>query len=220
MEFKSEFAHSFSGRVVVQHQGLSSKREATRNRILDGALAVFVAQGYGGATLAGIAGAAGVSTATLHKYFATKRDAFGGVIARFWDQDLDTGPAELPVRDLRGGLTAIGRAYAALNLDPAMAPLVRVIIAESIGHPELGQELYERGKKPYLTRLEVFVREHAGRGTLTVPKVDLAVRQFLGMINDVVFWPRLLIVDLEVTERQAREVVDEAVETFLARYAV
>ena len=38
------------------------------------------------------------------------------------------------------------------------------------------------------------------------------------MINDVVFWPRLLIADLEVTEDQAKEVVDEAVRTFLARY--
>ena len=100
-----------------------------------------------------------------------------------------------------------------------MAPLVRVIIAESIVHPELGQELYERGKKPYLMRLETFVRRHAEHGSLTVSRIDLAVRQFLGMINDVVFWPRLLIAELEVTEDEAETVVREAVETFIARYA-
>ena len=197
---------------------LSKRRLETRDRILDGALSAFVRHGYRGATLAGIAASAGVSTATLHKYFATKRDAFGGVIARFWDQDLDAGPVDTVPGELTKGLTAIGRAYAGLNLDPAMVPLVRVIIAESIEHPELGQELYERGKKPYLTRLEAFVRDHVERGNLSIGKVDLAVRQFLGMINDVVFWPRLLIADLEVTEDQAKDVVDEAVRTFLARY--
>jgi TetR/AcrR family transcriptional regulator, regulator of autoinduction and epiphytic fitness len=197
---------------------LSEKRQQTRDRILDGALSEFVSRGYRGATLAGIAVAADVSTATLHKYFGTKREAFGGVISRFWDKDLDTGAVEDVPSDLVQGLTAIGLAYARLNLDPAMVPLVRVIIAESIEHPELGQELYERGKKPYLTRLEAFVRDHAAKGTLKVAKVDLAVRQFLGMINDVVFWPRMLIAGLDVTDDQAQEIVDEAVATFVARY--
>ncbi len=198
---------------------LSQKRQQTRDRILDGALSEFVSHGYRGATLSGIAAAAEVSTATLHKYFATKRDAFGGVIARFWDKDLDTGEVDDVPSDLVNGLTAIGMAYARLNLDPSMVPLVRVIIAESIEHPELGEELYERGKKPYLTRLEAFVREHVRKENLRITKVDLAVRQFLGMINDVVFWPRLLIADLEVSDAQAEEIVEQAVDTFLARYA-
>ncbi|TPG33565.1 hypothetical protein EAH80_14885 [Mycobacterium hodleri] len=38
------------------------------------------------------------------------------------------------------------------------------------------------------------------------------------MINDVVFWPRLLIVDLQVTPEQVQTVFDQAVTTFVARY--
>ena len=203
----------------MRRETLTKRRGATRDRILDGALSAFVAHGYSGATLAGIADAADVSTATLHKYFATKREVFGGVVARFWDENPETEADDLSAKDLKEGLIFIGRDYARLTLDPAMAPLVRVIIAESIGHPELGQELYERGKKPYLTRLEAFVGKHAQNGSLKVSKIDLAVRQFLGMINDVVFWPRLLIAELDVTEQEADAVVREAVETFMARYA-
>jgi hypothetical protein len=47
----------------------------------------------------------------------------------------------------------------------------------------------------------------------------MAARQFLGMINDVIFWPRFLVVDLEVGDAEVRRVVSEAVETFAARYA-
>jgi len=38
------------------------------------------------------------------------------------------------------------------------------------------------------------------------------------MINDIVFWPRLLIVDLTMNRAERQKVVDGAVETFLARY--
>ncbi|MFC0551791.1 TetR/AcrR family transcriptional regulator C-terminal domain-containing protein [Planotetraspora thailandica] len=44
-------------------------------------------------------------------------------------------------------------------------------------------------------------------------------RQFLGMINDIVFRPRLLVPALEMTPAEAERVVNEAVKTFLARYA-
>ncbi|MBD2158111.1 TetR/AcrR family transcriptional regulator C-terminal domain-containing protein [Leptolyngbya sp. FACHB-16] len=38
------------------------------------------------------------------------------------------------------------------------------------------------------------------------------------MINDVVFWPRFLVMNLEISEKEVEQVVSEAVQTFLARY--
>jgi AcrR family transcriptional regulator len=197
---------------------LSPRRANTRNAILQAAQAEFIAEGYGGATLAGVARRASVSTATLHKYFATKRELFGGVMERFWENEGAETPQPLPTGDPDTALRTVGHAYAALLLAADTAPLFRVIVAESIRHPELGQELYQRGKKPYLDRLEAYVRAAVAAGMLRVDDVPLAVRQFLGMINDVVFWPRLLVADLVVTAADASRVVDEAVLTFLARY--
>ncbi|MBC8049055.1 MAG: TetR/AcrR family transcriptional regulator C-terminal domain-containing protein, partial [Chitinophagales bacterium] len=55
-------------------------------------------------------------------------------------------------------------------------------------------------------------------GALAIDDIPLAARQFLGMINDVIFWPRFLVVDLEVTDHEVTRVIDGAVATFLARY--
>lgn len=197
---------------------LSPRRAQTRAQILDAAIAEFLERGYGGATLATVAAGAAVSTATLHKYFPTKQALFGGVMARFW-QNEDADPPALPTGDARAALLIVGRAYAQLILPDQTAALFRVVIAETIRHPELGQELYARGKKPYLDRLEIYLRGEAALGHLVILNVALAVRQFLGMINDVLFWPRLLVSDLRVSEPEAETVIEAAVSTFLARYA-
>lgn len=38
------------------------------------------------------------------------------------------------------------------------------------------------------------------------------------MINDVIFWPRFLVMDLAIAQAEVEHVVTEAVKTFLARY--
>lgn len=54
----------------------SSRRQAqarqTRRRVLEGATAVFLERGYGAATIPAVAGAAGVSVATVEALFGTK----------------------------------------------------------------------------------------------------------------------------------------------------
>jgi hypothetical protein len=93
-----------------------------------------------------------------------------------------------------------------------------VIIAEAPRFPELAQALFERGKAPYLKRLESYMKSEIAAGTLAVKDVPLAGRQFLGMINDVIFWPRFLDVSLVITDAEVEHVVEEAVLTMLARY--
>jgi hypothetical protein len=101
---------------------------------------------------------------------------------------------------------------------PDIEALFRVIIAEAPRFPELGQALYEKGKKPYLDRLHGYFAHEVAAGTLAIDNVPLAARQFPGMINDVIFWPRFLVVNLVIGEDEVRRVVDGAVETLLARY--
>ena len=112
----------------------------------------------------------------------------------------------------------IGADYAALLADPKVRALFRVIIAEVPRFPELGRELYEKGKQPYLVRLKDYVEAEIAAGTLDVGDVDLAIRQFLGMINDVVFWPHMLVIDLEEPQGRVEQVVSAAVEVLLRSY--
>ncbi|WP_158292470.1 TetR/AcrR family transcriptional regulator C-terminal domain-containing protein [Paracraurococcus ruber] len=186
--------------------------------MLDAAVAEFLAHGYEHATLAAIAARAGVSTATVFKHFHAKADIFGAVMARVFGNDAARHEVPRPTPgDPRAGLLAIGRDYAATLAPADTRALFRVMIAEVPRFPELGRELYEQGKRPYLNRLHAYLRSEAGAGTLRIPDVPLAARQFLGMINDVTFWPHMLVVDL--AEADAEAVVAAAVDTFLRGYS-
>ncbi len=189
-----------------------------RAAAMDAAIALFLAHGYASTTLEQVAKRAGISSATVYKHFPTKAALFGSIMERLWENTPDLLPQMPAPGAPRDGLLAIGRAYAALLARDQTVALFRVVTAEAPRFPEVGQELYVRGKKPYLDRLRLYLEGEIAAGTLAIDDLPLAKRQFLGMINDVVFWPRLLIVDLEVSAEEAEHVVVEAVETFLARH--
>lgn len=190
-----------------------------RHAILDAAFTLFSRHGYAGTQVDTIAKEASVSSATVYKHFKTKADLFGAIMERMWENEPGAEGQIPSAGDPRAGMTQIGMEYVDLLLQQQNVDFFRVIIAEVPRFPELGQELYERGKKPYLDRLRVYFDAEIAAGTLVIDDIPLAKRQFLGMINDVVFWPRMLVVDLEVSREEAHYIVKQAVETMMQRYA-
>jgi TetR/AcrR family transcriptional regulator, regulator of autoinduction and epiphytic fitness len=196
----------------------ASVRERNRQAILNAALHIFLEQGYDRTTLEQVARAASVSTATLYKRFPSKAELFGAIMEQAWATDTLDLDAALANDTLDAALRHIGMSYTRLLRNPIMLPLFRLIIAEAPRFPELGSELYRRGKEPFLTVLHVYFERQTNAGALQIDDIPLATRQFLGMINDVIFWPRLLIPELNVDDAEVERVVVGAVATFLARY--
>jgi AcrR family transcriptional regulator len=196
-----------------------SGRRPKRSEVLDAAVEEILEKGYATATLAAIAERAEVSTATVFKHFRTKADIFGAIMRRIWGNEEDSLPPAPEPGDPRSGLLAIGHDYAATITDPKIRALFRVMIAEVPRFPELGLELYEKGKKPYLERLQNYLEAEVAIGTLSIPDIELAVRQFLGMINDVILWPHMLVVDLEEGSTDIDRVVEGAVDTMVRAFA-
>ncbi|MGI8504526.1 MAG: TetR/AcrR family transcriptional regulator [Hassallia sp.] len=191
-----------------------------RQAILDAAIKNFLTIGYERATLEMVAKDAGVSTATVYKHFPTKRALFGGIMERIWSTELKLIDQTADSAEPAVILTTIGKEYARLLRQPNIEALFRVIIAEASRFPELGEELYRRGKEPYLKRLHEYLQNETSKKRFQIKDISLATRQFLGMINDLIFWPRFLITGLEISEAEVEQVVIEAVKTFLARYEV
>lgn len=189
-----------------------------RQAILDAAVKHFLAIGYERTTLEVVAKEASVSTATLYKHFSTKRDLFGGIMARVWEAKVNAAELSTEDADPVTTLTTIGREYARLLREPQIEALTRVIIAEAPRFPELGEELYLRGKEPYLKQLHVYLQREIDQRRYQIQDIPLAARQFLGMINDVIFWPRFLVMGLQISDAEVEWVVTEATKTFLARY--
>jgi TetR/AcrR family transcriptional regulator, regulator of autoinduction and epiphytic fitness len=194
-------------------------RPPKKDDVLDAAVEEFLGYGYAGTTLESIAKRAGVSTATVFKHFRTKADIFGAIMSRvFGNEPNQTIPQPNPGNPTKG-LLAIGQHYADSIRDPKIRALFRVVIAEVTRFPELGRQLYEKGKAPYLDRIHGYLKSEVKAGSLAISDVPLATRQFLGMINDVVFWPHMLIVDLQVSDSEVRRVVKSAVNTIVETYS-
>jgi TetR/AcrR family transcriptional regulator, regulator of autoinduction and epiphytic fitness len=194
-------------------------RPPKRDAVLDAAVDAFLQGGYSGTSLEQIAREAQVSTATVFKHYRTKADIFGAIMSRvFGNDDPNTWPP-VDSSDPVEGLVQIGRHYAATLREPRIRALFRVMIAEVPRFPELGQQLYERGKAPYLERVEDYLRAAVKARQLQVPDVKLATRQFLGMINDVVFWPHMLVMDLPESDAECARVVRGAARALCAAYA-
>lgn len=186
--------------------------------VLDAAVAAFLEGGYSGTTLEQIARAAGVSTATVFKHYRTKADIFGAIMSRVFGNDDPASWPPVQAASVQDGLVQIGRQYAATIRDAKIRALFRVIIAEVPRLPELGVQLYERGKAPYLQRVEDHLKREVKAGRLAISDIKLATRQFLGMINDVVFWPHLLVMDLPDSDAESHKVVRAAAQAIVRAY--
>lgn len=201
--------------ATTYHQRIAQEKRAL---ILQAATALFLELGYDRTSLAKIAERSGVSRATLFKQFPTKAALFDAMVTESWSIADEEDPP--PAGNIVTGLSVIGRQYAELLSRPQMTDLFRIVIAELPRFPELARAQFSQGKLPYFEAVRSYLLAEHHAGTVRVEDVDLAATQFLGMISNYVFWPTLLVPDWEVGADRVLQVVDEAVRTITARYAV
>ncbi|NJP35495.1 TetR/AcrR family transcriptional regulator [Micromonospora thermarum] len=191
--------------------------EQKRSAIIEAATGLFLRSGYDGTSLAKIAEAADVSKATLFKQFPTKAALFDAIVTDYWkvedERDLTPQPG-----DLRAGLRTIGTRYAALLTRPGMVALFRIVIAEAPRFPELGETQFKLGKEPFFDAVRRYLEAEGRAGTTQLDDPEMAATQFLGMIANYVFWPRMLLMTWSPSEAATARAVEEAVLTMQARY--
>ncbi|NYF18217.1 AcrR family transcriptional regulator [Microbacterium sp. AK009] len=203
-----------AGAPLTYHQRVAGEK---RSAIIAAASRLFARDGYGNTSLARIAEAADVSTATLFKQFPTKADLFEVIVADFWGRESAPPPLPSPA-DPGSGLEALGRQYTELLRRPGMVGLHRMVIAEAPRFPELARIQFDLGKEPFFERVHAYITAAAEQGALRVPNATIAATQFLGMISNVVFWPKLLLVEWDPAEDTVSEAVTGAVTMMLATY--
>jgi len=201
--------------VTTYHQRVAQEKRAL---IVTAATALFLELGYDRTSLARIAERSGVSRATLFKQFPSKAALFDAIVTESWSTADEAEPP--PGGSVVEGLSAFGRRYAELLRRPQMTSLFRIVIAELPRFPELAHAQFSHGKMPYFESVRSYLLAEHEAGTVRIEDVDLAATQFLGMISNYVFWPTLLVPGWEVSTERVAQVVDEAVRTMAARYAV
>lgn len=190
------------------------------DQVIAGALEIFLRDGFEGASVDDIAKAAGVSKATLYSYFPDKRFLFMEVATTQCMRQADEAILKIDKdRDPEYVLNCAGHSLLNILFSKLGLQTFRVCVGEAERFPELAHEFYRTG--PMLLRGELikyFVKAMA-REELVIANCEMAADQF-GELCKAHLWPELLFgIRDSVDQSEIAEVVEEAVKTFLARYA-
>jgi TetR/AcrR family transcriptional regulator, regulator of autoinduction and epiphytic fitness len=171
-----------------------------------------------------VAERAGVSRQTVYNRFGSKEAVFREMVRYHWSAF--PGPGHL----VRSGedaaataeevLRAFARALQRFAAETDQIRFARLVVAESARRPWIADEFYRLGKGPildaFVSRLDALVE----RGLLDCPDTRLAARQFMGLVQEFLVWPRVMAFTEEIAAQpEADVVIEEAIRVFLARYA-
>ena len=202
-----------------QTQPLELAESAKRRQIMDGARAIFLAQGFDGASMGEIARQAGVSKGTLYVYFESKEDLFQAIVEEECKAQAEQVFAlDSDNHDVGAVLTKLGRDFIRFLSAPHRISSLRTVIAIAERMPELGKRFYEMGPASGITRVARYIEDQVKAGVLAVPDCELAAAQFLDSCKSTTLQPLLLNARERPSEERIDHVVTRAVKTFLAAY--
>ncbi|MFO1143991.1 MAG: TetR/AcrR family transcriptional regulator [Amaricoccus sp.] len=194
------------------------QRSAKCTQVLEGARKVFMERGFEGASVDEIARAAGTSKATLYSYFPDKRQLFEAVMRSEVSRTGEVMRGEDGAEPVEVVLRRMAESFATFLFSPAAQEMFRVCIAEAGRFPALGAAYHASGLGRGRGQLIAFFEAANARGELAIDDLETAADQF-GALCKAGFFMRALLGAPRPADDEIRRVADEAVRTFLARYA-
>ena len=192
---------------------------AKRRQIMEGARAVFLAQGFDAASMGEIARSAGVSKGTLYVYFDNKEQLFEAIVQQQCQVQAEglfnLDPAD---PDVESALTNLGTNFVEFLCEPGKASPLRTVIAIADRMPEIGKQFYESGPACGIATLAAYIKAQVDAGVLAVDDCEVAAAQFLDACQSTLFKPVLFNFALAPSRERIEHVVRIAVKTFLAAY--
>ena len=192
-------------------------RSEKMQAILDGALEVFMVQGYAAASMDRIAAAAGVSKSTLYSNFQDKEGLFLALIQDLTAASRQQVFALLSQSDLQAPPQEVLRQIATLMLEgfdknQPLLTLMRLVIGESDRFPEVAKSFVREIQKPMLEQLTLYL---TAQTQLNLPDPEVAARMFAGSLVHYLIIQKLLYGD-EVLPLERDRMVDGLVSTLTA----
>ena len=195
-----------------REQNAADKQRA----ILDGARAVFMALGFGGASMDAIADRAAVSKMTLYRYFESKEALFAGLIEESCAKILQQDPG-VPLEGLapREALRRFGMQLLETVYAPETLALHRIVLAEVNRFPELGRLFYQSGPERNIAAVATYIASYMPENPARPRDSRKCAEEFFELVRGYTHL-RLLLGIEETPDAVARAAqVDRAVDTFL-----
>jgi AcrR family transcriptional regulator len=190
-----------------------------RRQIMEGARAVFLAQGFDAASMGEIARQAGVSKGTLYVYFDSKEALFQAIVhEQCLVQAEQVFSLDAADHDAAGVLTRLGKTFAEFLCRPDRVSSLRTIISISERMPSAGQRFYETGPATGIARVARYLEAQVAAGVLEVEDPEIAAAQFIESCAATLFKPILFGLADAPDQTRIDHVVGIAVRTFMAAY--
>ncbi len=204
---------------VPEPDPLSPER---RQRIIAGAAAIFIRDGYEGASMSQIALAANVSKGTLYNYFPSKQALFAAFVrqrcARLVEEMFGAAENEITGEDPQTELVRIGRAMLCMMVSADARAVYRVVVMEASKFPELAQAFVDSGPKILLGRMAGWLTRQILAGRLTADDPVFAAEQFFALTQARIVPRARADADYVASDAEIGFVVEGAVRVFLAAY--
>jgi AcrR family transcriptional regulator len=192
---------------------------AKRQQIIEGARAIFLAQGFDAASMNDIARAAGVSKGTLYVYFENKEQLFQAICSQECEAQAESLFKFHPEdEDVEATLIRVGVEVVKMLCSPEKASSARTVIAIAERMPEIGRAFYETGPARGIALLKSYLEEQVRAGVLAIDDCEIVAAQFIDSCQSTLFKPMLFNFGEPPTPERIRHVVGIAVKTFLAAY--
>lgn len=195
------------------------KKGRKYDQVIGGARAVFMREGFEGASVDEIARDAGVSKATLYSYFPDKQHLFLAVLKLEC-----TAQSEVEVLFEQSGLSVeeklvvICKKLVTFFLSDFGQDMFRVCVAEAKRFPELGETFYASGPKNWGEKIAGFLCTEKAQAVLDIEDPLLAADQLAQLCRSDLMLKVMFGIEKNPSEVELSRVADEAVRTFLARY--
>lgn len=191
--------------------------------ILQAATAVFLKNGYDGASIDEIAAVAEVSKQTVYKHFRDKEQLFAAIVLGTTDRVDElvqlVASTLSDTADLDEDLRELAHRFITALMQPHMLRLRRLIIANAERLPEVASIWFERGFQRVLKTLASCFERLAEQKALQLDDPLLAADHFVGLllwipINRAMFTGN----SKSSTKADLRKYADAAVGAFLRAY--
>lgn len=194
--------------------------EKKRVDILRAAQIEFKENGFLGASMDSLAKRAEVSKRTVYNHFSSKDALFHAIVKQLCDTFTQAASIEYRSdQTLNEQLMTVVINELELLKSDEFRDVNRIMLAELIRSPELASSTQEHlGQNE--CGLNGWMNAAINDGRLKPVDADYAAQIFLGLIKATAFWPQLLMNQDFPTLEQQKNIAEDTVFMFLARYEI
>jgi len=183
----------------------------TEHKIVEAAIKIFSQKGYSGSTTKEIAKEAGVSEATIFRYFDTKKDLLLALVSPTMVKSVADLFLDIEGKTLDEILYNFLKSNTELIEDNK--DLLKIVLFEALFHPEIKERLYQEIINQKATQLEQFFEVQKKNNGIKDVEPKVATLSLLGMLMSYHLW-KIAFDDAKTHELNEENVIKDFIEIF------